>query len=1103
MSEQQLTINHLVEGSQQLFYQVAELENPAGIALPLGRGDSQTESDFDGESAAGVAYVTPKLSWPVGDTDDHLQNCREGYLYIFVNGYIWHEYQVAEHGVLNAINLQYTQGLDERQASGRPVRKMLLPTLINGEPPEVQVAFSAVQWSWQRIVRLGGMAPDDPRAVHIVKQGETLCSIAPLYGCIQSTKAMAELNGLADPNSIQQGQALQVRPADQPPENANTSREARMGPCLLALIENEQLAINDPLGYVEAINNAMTSLLISQQQLVSEMQGEFIRQQTWLKPGERAQSPLYMASALASVEPILAPVDLGADKKWKQEDWAELTEVALLVQTVLNPQSDQLSEESQQQIELAKNALDLDLLNRWLRVGERQALRDEFRQLQQKLIEQINSDCSDFDQNPYPASLLGTLEDFAYLRGAHYARLWVVFADLLNHLPTDPHQADKQFDTHSIQQAEHSARLTEGVDLLYQVFTGKHQVSEWLFPNEADIDLSSEASPEFNQLAQTITSAFRPAEFAQAMHSDMVYDDTGTTAATYVKGSMDILTRFVKSVAAIAKAYKAPEQIRATQNLVMRLSKATKLPLLENLHLVKAGEVTSGKAFLGQYRVEKVALQGQQQMTRGERRSQAQQTMADANKTRDVFNEQLVQLLSPEGEVLGTSKVGAVNPFDGTATSSVPDTKNWMELFVQTASNQGGDPLVTAKVDLWMLPEQTALMGAWKQASQRMQNSDIFTGALKGLPCVMLLLEVHALQGAFAAASKDYETSGVRLAGMRFLGQFASIAGAIVDIFDTWHGQDRFINLLGSAKYKLLRAGAVRVPLPRTNLVVPLARWLGPIGSFLSAVFNAKDAWQLFSDRDTDAAIAMATVAVLGVAGAAVGLVGGAIGLSAGASMVLPIIGLAIAAVCFALVWAIDKWWKDKPLEKWAKFSPFAKQPEARLDHDDYASITASGQQLKNMLWQPSASSEAPVTIGNKHRVKVRIEHPSFMVGTSDLYYEATSQQQVFNSYNNRTTIARNSHQVHHPIAIQTEQRNNQTIATILTFEADDEADLQLQGMNRAQQTYEVNINRSRLWTLKFRHQLAANFSLPINDTITDHTTNDETGWCTHSWTTA
>ncbi|WP_428634289.1 PAAR-like domain-containing protein, partial [Sedimenticola sp.] len=91
----------------------------------------------------------------------------QGWLYVYVDGHLWRELEVKglDRGMRSYadVNLTTHQAQDVRPASVQTVNHLLLPHQVGGKPVKVEIAYARVQWSWERIVALGGLARNDPR----------------------------------------------------------------------------------------------------------------------------------------------------------------------------------------------------------------------------------------------------------------------------------------------------------------------------------------------------------------------------------------------------------------------------------------------------------------------------------------------------------------------------------------------------------------------------------------------------------------------------------------------------------------------------------------------------------------------------------------------------------------------------------------------------------------------------------------------------------------------------------------------------------------------------------------------------------------------------
>lgn len=128
--------------------------------IPLGYDDTTAFNEDMSNPALKLVPVTFLRNIP----DEGLGPLREGWVYIYVNGYLWREarYDTDCHMLID-VNLSYEKGLDRRRATVQKDSTLVLPWNMNGSESIVEIAFSEEQWSWERIDQLGGVDPEDPR----------------------------------------------------------------------------------------------------------------------------------------------------------------------------------------------------------------------------------------------------------------------------------------------------------------------------------------------------------------------------------------------------------------------------------------------------------------------------------------------------------------------------------------------------------------------------------------------------------------------------------------------------------------------------------------------------------------------------------------------------------------------------------------------------------------------------------------------------------------------------------------------------------------------------------------------------------------------------
>ncbi|RFA36456.1 hypothetical protein [Alkalilimnicola ehrlichii] len=138
------------------------------LDIPFGRTRAQSREDIEQsrEQAPGtrkdisvpilpLCYTTPER-----DAKQTALPKADGYLYIFVEGRLWRELRSVGRGFYKDVNLAELAGEDEREPTGEPDARILVPYRIDGEPVTVEMCYAHVQWSWERINSMGGLAEE-------------------------------------------------------------------------------------------------------------------------------------------------------------------------------------------------------------------------------------------------------------------------------------------------------------------------------------------------------------------------------------------------------------------------------------------------------------------------------------------------------------------------------------------------------------------------------------------------------------------------------------------------------------------------------------------------------------------------------------------------------------------------------------------------------------------------------------------------------------------------------------------------------------------------------------------------------------------------------
>lgn len=180
-----VAVNHL--NTLRLdFASVIKLLVPDSYAKKDVEGYASLPLYTQGDQTANLELVSiypeleTEITSPSPDSSTHLP---DGYLYIFVDGFLWRELKVIpgqnvddlnKNSQLPSqfadINFEDHRGKEQWQRQGyarQPVsyraENLLIPKVWNGQSTNVQIAFSETQWAWDYLLALGGFHSMDPR----------------------------------------------------------------------------------------------------------------------------------------------------------------------------------------------------------------------------------------------------------------------------------------------------------------------------------------------------------------------------------------------------------------------------------------------------------------------------------------------------------------------------------------------------------------------------------------------------------------------------------------------------------------------------------------------------------------------------------------------------------------------------------------------------------------------------------------------------------------------------------------------------------------------------------------------------------------------------
>ncbi|GGX38645.1 PAAR-like domain-containing protein [Saccharospirillum salsuginis] len=1085
------------------------------MLLPLGEYDHvlMEEPIADGEGAVELAYFKLRR-FLTGDLDaEQIDALRPGWLYVYLNGYLWRELKVTEHGTFSDVDLRTWQGCDGgldnqgrpigRRATGTAQNYVELPTKINNEAPEIQVAFSEVQWSWKRIVSLGGMDPEDPRLRHLVREDETLSGIAECYPTVADSQHMADLNGLADPNAIQVDQVLTVREADQPPADAETLRQERMGNPIdvdTATGNDFTITLEDPLGTAELLANTMSGLMLTHQKIVGCLNGEHLKD-----TAADIDNPLvrdyfwYSRQSGKEGEPVFPSIP---PLRQPGENWRKhcqyLTETAMLVYPTLldNEKLDQLDEETREHLQTAAGELDEATLKDWLHVEERKAIRQDIRFVRDALTDVLR------ENTGHSLCLYRALQDYALQPTERYLDLWVRANEFLTKLIIDPCNLDQQYDLAAEVEKERSEdENNPGYDFLLDLLDpqGDTVLEQWhasLFPCEDQVDIFNEEAPELDSVPDPFdedpyTTAFRPKDFARSI--ELADEEHSALSIGTVNNGADrtfkVIDRSLEMANILQQRLPKQNKVRLTLEPIFRLVKGAKIPVMENMRLVLKDENMTGLVAAGTYRIQKIIdVEHQKRLDHNERTKQAVSEARIHNRGGTA----LTKIVNSEGRVIGSDFISANAPYKGIPNPDI-DKTDAKELFTTYGKTGTGEQLVKARMTVLALPEERyrRIVTRLDEVQTRAKESIPYRILPSGLFLLEALNFTSKIEKVLSKEKKDRNTSDILGTA---LGSGIKFIAAGIDAIEAWKGGHKaFYNSLKNSKHIPLQWGAKKISIPLRGqeskvFKIPAYKLLGIAGVAVDLVYSAQDTYTAIRRNDLDAATATAISGLL-MAGSGVLFTIG----------VLPVLGwlLLIGAVIGFL---IASWLTDEPLESWATNGPFAKIPENRLTGDDLngnAMNTAEKalQQLQNILLAPSVKNirKSPIHDQDKgfHYVEVEVLVPGYNSDASEfpMQMDVTYMRAYRPSLGYGPTPTTYSTAYHSDKHIEDLRADE-----IEPVSADENQPFRLKVYYK-QKSLSNNSDKYH-WQFRIKHHINANFSLPLPNPSDEG--NPDNGWLVH-----
>lgn len=368
--------------------------------------------------------------------EDHVQ---PGWLYVFKDGKLWREVEII-NGKLREVDLSKNAGLQQRTATGMLCEQLILPYKINGEQPIVEVAYSTVQWRWQRINFFGGMDGQDPRLQKLKRK-------VLMPSASQKSQAAGNREERFIKLDLSQFVTTDVQ-----------LHHSQFGPEQTPYLKSIQddysptLFIYDPINVVARALLDLVKAWNHLQALIAE-----------------AQQEEYFKSALLSHKVFFDDRNAHTDKK----------PTPVVTGLPSTPVMTDITIDSPNEEKQASYYLDREKIEKILRVQQRAIVRQRIRYVQTMLITLVSDNSVWSNQ---VLNFMDALKDYFCSSVATYIQASQVLASIVNNTSIDPQALDSDLDVN----IKTLNVKSPGLNYLLTVFSNDYPLYDYLFPIEKD-----------------------------------------------------------------------------------------------------------------------------------------------------------------------------------------------------------------------------------------------------------------------------------------------------------------------------------------------------------------------------------------------------------------------------------------------------------------------------------------------------------------------------------------------------------------------------------------------------------------------------------------
>ncbi len=478
----------------------------------------------------------------------HEPKLRTGWVYIYRDGYLWQECQVVTGGQLQDVDLCKESGKDQRNSTGRKFHFVLLPYTVNGLEVILEVAYSEIQWSWNRIEYFGGMDPKDERY-----QGKTQ----------DVNYHSAQQRRLSRFQRINLG-PLWTGEQDHSPRDVIINHDNKHMPVAL---------LSDPLGFAQ---NAYYDLLGTWLDFLSLYQDTM---NTSFNP--------FFHSALLTYRIFFN--DEIAYYKGMTLDEAFSFNINSMSPSAF-PIINQLDNETKPNVfKKAQNDLDYPRIDDTLKITKRKILRERIQHLQNNLVTLIQDKTYLKHSHSIRHEGIDTndaLQDFFAAEQGAYKQGFITIAGFMSLLHIDPNTVDHRLNNPS----DNKPITTYGNAYILSLFEEAHILNSSLFPSQPSASTANPATPGDGQ--------FSPANFSMNFNPLKLPANQRALLQESLGVFSEALDTIITSSISAMKEATDKQRLPITTTLVS-LAKATGHDLLQELKATIADQIPEGYEIVG------------------------------------------------------------------------------------------------------------------------------------------------------------------------------------------------------------------------------------------------------------------------------------------------------------------------------------------------------------------------------------------------------------------------------------------------------------------------------------------------------------------------